>query len=104
MKATIFSHCQPSLKSSQNGLNFDEIRIIFSFIRLLPESARWLVAKGKKVEAEKTLRKIARINGYTWPENIDLEPLYTVETFNHTFCCKDISLSMFAINRSVVNS
>lgn len=33
-----------------------------------PESLRWLLVKGKMVEAEKLYRKIARINGKELPE------------------------------------
>ena len=37
--------------------------------------------KAKRLKLKKHLRKIAKINGYTWPENIDLEQLYMVEIF-----------------------
>ena len=41
------------------------------YIRLLPESPRWLISVEKYSEAEKLLKKMARINGK--PEPIDLE-------------------------------
>lgn len=43
------------------------IAIVFGWF-FTPESLRWLLVKGKMVEAEKLYRKIARINGKELPE------------------------------------
>ena len=60
-------------------------------LRLVPESARWLVVKGRRKEAEEVLRKMAAANGKTYPENLDLSPLF--EVFMHVvFCHNDKSL------------
>lgn len=37
--------------------------------RYLPESARWLLAQGRKEEAKKELLRAARVNGRTVPDN-----------------------------------
>lgn len=37
--------------------------------RYLPESARWLLAKGRKEEAQKELLRAARVNGRKVPDN-----------------------------------
>lgn len=37
--------------------------------RYLPESARWLLARGRKEEAKKELLRAARVNGVTLPDN-----------------------------------
>ncbi len=48
------------------------------FYRLVPESARWLVVKGRQKEAEKVLRQIAAVNGKIYPSDLDLTPLFGV--------------------------
>ena len=47
--------------------------------RLVPESPRWLVVKGRRKDAERVIRKIAATNGKIYPENLDLSPLFEVK-------------------------
>lgn len=39
-------------------------------VRLLPESARWLMTQGRKEEAQKELMRVARVNGRKIPEHL----------------------------------
>jgi hypothetical protein len=43
--------------------------IFFLVLRVLPESPRWLLARGRFEEAEKILKKMARVNGKSLPAN-----------------------------------
>jgi pentatricopeptide repeat protein len=43
--------------------------ICFLALRVLPESPRWLLARGRFEEAEKILKKMARVNGKSLPAN-----------------------------------
>jgi pentatricopeptide repeat protein len=43
--------------------------VSFSVHRVLPESPRWLLAHGRFEEAEKILKKMARVNGKPLPAN-----------------------------------
>ena len=38
--------------------------------RIIPESPRWLLSRGKTEQAEKIIRKCAKVNGVTLPEKI----------------------------------
>ena len=40
------------------------------FFRVLPESARWLLAQGKFEKAEEVIKKVAKVNHKNLPENI----------------------------------
>ncbi|KAL5011131.1 hypothetical protein ScPMuIL_013436 [Solemya velum] len=44
--------------------------LFLSYFWLVPESARWLLAKGKNEEAEKIIRHIGKVNSVTLPEKI----------------------------------
>ena len=46
----------------------------FSFSRITPESVRWLLKKGRVSEARDVLRKVARLNGKTMPDEALLLP------------------------------
>lgn len=37
--------------------------------RIVPESPRWLISKGRYEEANKIVQKCAKVNGVTLPEN-----------------------------------
>ncbi|XP_033124209.1 organic cation transporter protein-like [Anneissia japonica] len=43
--------------------------LLFSYYWLIPESPRWMIAKGRYDEGMKVLKKIAKINNSTFPEN-----------------------------------
>uniref|UniRef100_A0A8C9ZCE6 Uncharacterized protein n=1 Tax=Sander lucioperca TaxID=283035 RepID=A0A8C9ZCE6_SANLU len=51
------------------------------FYWFLPESARWLMTQGRKEEAQKELRRAARVNGRKVPEDL----LDEVSCIKHTF-------------------
>ncbi|XP_022084076.1 organic cation transporter protein-like [Acanthaster planci] len=44
--------------------------VAFLLIPIFPESPRWLISKGKFKEATKIIRKIAKVNGTTVPEDL----------------------------------
>lgn len=49
---------------------FSEMVLIHSFFfRLIPESVRWLLAKGRMLEAKKSMKKIANFNNSDISEN-----------------------------------
>ena len=41
-----------------------------SNFRIIPESPRWLLSRGKTEQAEKIIQKCAKVNGVTLPEKI----------------------------------
>ena len=44
---------------------------VFFTYNILPESPRWLITTGRLVEAEATLRKIAKVNKATVPDDLE---------------------------------
>jgi len=40
------------------------------FTRILPESPRWLIAKGRYEEANEIIQKCAKVNGVTLPDKV----------------------------------
>jgi len=59
----------PNLGSSSIGPHV----ISLYLRRVLPESPRWLLARGRFEEAEKILKKMARVNGKPLPANYMVE-------------------------------
>ena len=57
--------------------------------RFVPESARWLMTQGRKEEALKELKRAARVNGRTVPEDL----LDKVSCIKHTFTSTKIYLT-----------
>ena len=55
--------------------------------RFVPESARWLLSKGRTQEAEEVVQKAAKTNGVSLPEKIfkDFEENQTVEKLSQVF-------------------
>lgn len=50
-------------------MNVTDSESVFSF-RFLPESARWLMTRGKKEEVQKELLRAARVNRRKIPQNL----------------------------------
>lgn len=46
------------------------IRIVINLFRWIPESARWLLVKGRTEEANKLIKRVAAINKKKIPENL----------------------------------
>ena len=46
-----------------------------SFSLIVPESLSWLVASGRHKDAEKIIRRAARLNGLQLPDNFSLDEL-----------------------------
>ncbi|XP_049912222.1 solute carrier family 22 member 13-like [Epinephelus moara] len=64
---------------------YSPILLLLGFLYwFLPESARWLMTHGRKVEAQKELQRAAKVNGKTVPEHLldKLEMEGTVERRN----------------------
>ena len=66
--------------SVRSVLNTDKKNVHIANIscRLFPESPRWFISKGCHDQAEKTLKKIAHVNGCHLPENIHAKDIYLV--------------------------
>ena len=48
---------------------FQVLLLVFAYFRTIPESPRWLLAHKKYKEAETVLRKAAKFNGVTLPDD-----------------------------------
>ncbi|KFW66718.1 Solute carrier family 22 member 13, partial [Pygoscelis adeliae] len=95
-KAVLISHCfvaigQMLLAGLSYGIrNWRLLEIagsapifaFFFYIRVLPESARWLVTKGRIEEAKKVLQKAASVNKRTIPPGL-------LEQVRLSFACSD---------------
>ena len=58
------------------------------FCRLLPESPRWLIAKGRVDEANVILHKFAKANGMSYPEEkLDITLVYVMSQGLLGLCC-----------------
>ncbi|XP_068160454.1 solute carrier family 22 member 13-like [Antennarius striatus] len=62
------AHLVPDWRTLELVLFCPLVILVGLFYRFLPESARWLLATGRKEEARKQLQRAARINGRTFPE------------------------------------
>jgi hypothetical protein len=56
------------------------IETTFYFVRLIPESPRWLLSKGKEEEAKTVLAKISRMNKRPLPDDLALQKPVIPET------------------------
>jgi hypothetical protein len=68
----VFKHVLPSNNGDvdfKNAFICVNIIVCFLVLRVLPESPRWLLARGRFEEAEKILKKMARVNGKSLPAN-----------------------------------
>jgi hypothetical protein len=62
------------------ALKYACIEIYISFARLVPESPRWLLLKGKKEEAKTVLAKISKMNKLPLPDDLTLQNPVIPET------------------------
>ena len=75
------------------------MKICFAiFHRLIPESARWLLSKGRTEEAEVVIQKAAKTNGVSLPENIFKD----LKENNHTEKLTDVFHSPLILIRCAV--
>lgn len=51
-------------------LNYKSLLDVLSILRILPESARWLLTQGRQEEAKKIILKAARVNGKELSESL----------------------------------
>ncbi|KFM05268.1 Solute carrier family 22 member 13, partial [Aptenodytes forsteri] len=100
-KAVLISHCcfaigQMFLAGLSYGIrNWRLLEIagsapifaFFFYIRVLPESARWLVTKGRIEEARKVLQKAASINKRTIPPGLLEQPGVSFACFDSLAFC-----------------
>lgn len=65
--------------------------------RCVPESVRWLRIQDKNAEAERILKKVAKINNKRWPNARLSKPLpeTTKSSFKDICCPFQIGLSTF---------
>ncbi|XP_014674994.1 PREDICTED: organic cation transporter protein-like isoform X2 [Priapulus caudatus] len=68
----VFSWLFPRWQHMQLAISIWVV-ICMSFYFLIPESPRWLYAEGRREECEQALRRIARSNGTTYPEHVQLK-------------------------------
>jgi hypothetical protein len=52
----------------------------FIFIRIVPESIRWLISKQRYEEAGKLISKAAKVNGKVIPDYLLLSPISSVSS------------------------
>ncbi|CAH1397733.1 unnamed protein product [Nezara viridula] len=74
----------------------------FLYWWVLPESPRWLLARGRFDEAEKVLNTMARVNGRCLNPNfiLDMKRKYQVERFSKEKCSEERSYGVMDLFRT----
>lgn len=52
------------------------------FVRFIPESTRWYVVHGRYKDAEKAMRRVAKINNVQFPQNFILSEPFPTKAAN----------------------
>ena len=68
--------------------------IYVSLKRFVDESPRWLLIKGKFKEAKKVLTFIAKVNGKTFPEDLNLSRVNVVKVLFRMINLKYLILNL----------